>query len=91
MVKPKFKSFREVLDLWSTRALLAHRLSLPVNTVIRWVYANSVPPQYWRALCALSRGRVTIDNLLDIVEAKARRMPRINMEPRRQRQDFASP
>jgi len=88
MAKLKFKNFREVVDLWTTRTLLAYRLSLPVNTVVRWRHADSVPPQYWRALCALSRGRVTIDNLLDLAEAKAKRLPKINMEPRKK--DFAA-
>ena len=91
MTKPRFKNFREVLDIWSTRALLAHRLTLPQNTVIRWVYANSIPPAYWRAICAISKGRVRVDDLLDIVEGKARRLPKINTAPRRSREDFASP
>jgi hypothetical protein len=86
----KFNDFRDVVDLWSTRTILAHRLTLPVNTVVRWAYANSIPPEYWRSLCAVSRGRVQLEQLFDIVEAKAKRMPKINDEPRRSQRDFAA-
>lgn len=92
MAKRKFLDFRAVIDLWATRALLAHRLTLKPNTVARWHFVNSIPSHYWRAICAISRGRVRLDDLFDIVEAKARVKPVINTSPRKQpQQDFATP
>jgi hypothetical protein len=91
MAKRKFKDFSAVIDLWTSRETLAHRLTLPSNTIRRWAYANSIPPEYWRALCAVSKGRVRLDDLFELVERKAKRLPQINDAPARSQREFASP
>lgn len=91
MARAKFKDFSAVINLWASRETLAWRLTLPSNTIRRWAYVNNIPPHYWRAVCAVSKGRVTIDDMLNLAERRAKRHPKINNAPRRMQQDFASP
>ena len=66
--------FASFLSLWPTLKEVGRVCDVEPNNVVQWRRRNNIPPRFWRDLLAdlTERGidGITIDDLLDFVEAR---------------------
>jgi hypothetical protein len=49
-----FASFKEIIELWPTRAQLARAIDIKAEVVVKWHQRDFIPPEYWLRIVSAS-------------------------------------
>jgi hypothetical protein len=65
-----FETFREIIDSWPSKTVLAEALGVSRPVVGMWYVRDYIPDGYWLRLVTVSRRRVKLQNLALLAERR---------------------
>lgn len=71
-------TFRELIDLWPTKAAFATEVGHPYQRAFHWYLRNQIPAEYWHSVLAKAAERGVTLSLIDLVgcQIKGKTAPR---------------